>query len=166
MRIALGIKIFLFILALNLLAGSAAEGEWASADGRISVVPPSSFLKGDALAPLVIVWLSSDQKIKLAVAEADNPKRYKLKKESMEKGLIREMNGTLLESIEEEKQGVSIFKMTCSGELSGQKVFCCQVIIGIDDKVYKVMAISFKQDPRQIPEVVKFMDSLKILKAK
>ena len=154
------------IVCLFTTAVSAAE--WQTTDGNISVVVPdeSRFVQVDAVPPLSVIWVSTDETIKLGVAEVPFRPDMKLVQSSVEKGLAEEMGGKIVDSLTERQAGHEIFVMTGHGEVLGTEVYITQAVVAVGDKVYKVMATGLGRDTRVDSYATKFMSSFKILTTK
>jgi hypothetical protein len=156
------ISIVLFLL---LVAQCASAAEWQSADGNISVTIPeaSRFVKGEAVPPISVVWVATDETIKLAVAEVPFRHDMKLIQSSLEGELAKLMGGRIVASSTERQLGHDIMLMTAYGEMFGTETYITQAIVAVGDKVYKVMACGLGRDTRVDPDAKAFLSSFRLL---
>ena len=155
------------LLAYCVTAGSAFADDWKSADGNIAVTPPDQmrFDKIDSQPPLIMTWVAHDESIKLGVVEIIWSSKVKIIRESVEKAFAKEINGEIIASSVEEQFGHTIMKMTAKGVIpnSEDEIYITQFVVGVGEKVYKIMAVGVKQDARTDPDAINFLNSFKIL---
>jgi hypothetical protein len=151
-------------LVLLLLLPTAAVGEqWKSSDEKIAVTIPDApgFVKVEAMPPLI--WVSKDETIKLGVVEMAVPANTKLIQSALERGFAESIQGKIVASSKDVRAGHDVFVMTAQGKLQDSEVYMTQAVVGLDGKLYKVMATGIGKDIRTDPDATRFIESLTIL---
>jgi hypothetical protein len=156
------------IALVCLVAMHVSAAEWKTTDGNISVAAPdeSRFVQADVTPPLSVIWVSTDETIKLGVAEVPFRPDMKLIQASVEKGFAEGLGGRIVDSSTEQQAGHEIFVMTGHGEALGTEVYITQAVVAVGDKVYKIMAIGLGKDIRVNSDATKFLSSFRILTTK
>ena len=104
--------------------------------------------------PVLVMWISKDETVRLGVAQAANPRRHKLIQKSMEKGLCEEINGTITDSRADNLRGYTVFRMSARGNILGKDAFLAQSIVAVDDKIYKIMAVTLDRISGRIGGII------------
>jgi len=151
-----------------LCATCLSAAQWKAKDGNISVAVPdeSRFVEVDAVPPLSVTWISTDETIRLGVAEIPIRPNMKLIRSSVEEGLAEEMRGKIVASSTRQQDGHEVFLMTGHGRVLETEVYITQAVVAVGDKVYKVMATGLGKDTRTDSDATTFMSSFKILATK
>lgn len=156
-------RIALLVVALGVPPADGAE--WTSPDGRVTVTEPdpAEFRQvDDPPPPFLVLWISSDEMLRLGVMKAANPSPGKLVRKATEEGLAREVGGTITASSTAVNSGQELWLMTAEGSFQGMGIRLTQAIVPDEEEVYKVMSAKVGDDLGDDEATAAFMDSIQL----
>jgi hypothetical protein len=164
-------RFLLLTLLVIALGGATAWGEeWRSADGAVAVaVPdPARFIPMEmAAVPADVLggWVSTDETLRLVVVKMSIPPNVNLIRKEADQGLAKELDGPILASTTEVRNGHEIWIMTAKGTHQGTKMQVTQAIAPAKETVYKVFAATSGGGPPDAAAIDAFINSFQILSA-
>jgi hypothetical protein len=154
-------RLAMSLILVLLFAPAARAEEWRSPDGNMSVsVPsPARFASVNPTAPAVAQWESADRAVVLRLVDIPNPQFPRPERAAFEQSFAQEVQGKVVTSSVEAKDGYDFFTMIAVGTVGGDEVYVAQTVVFRGWRMYKAVATS-RDDPRTDKDIKVFLASL------